>query len=98
MARSTRIVDAINKWVAVKDDEVLVAAGTPTAVLARLARHDEKADTMFRVPDALGQLLASAPIDDEPPTPDEDVGAAEAREQIAGGEVFVAEDIRREFP
>jgi hypothetical protein len=47
--------------------------------------------------DALGELLGSAPIDDEPTTPEEEEGLAEAREQIARGEVISAEEIRREF-
>ena len=47
--------------------------------------------------DALGELLASAPLDDEPTTPEEDQGAREAREQIARGEVFSAEQIKREI-
>lgn len=47
--------------------------------------------------DKLGELLASAPLDDEPTTPEEDQGAREAREQIARGEVFSAEQIKREI-
>jgi len=47
--------------------------------------------------DALGELLAGAPLDDEPTTPQEDEGAREAREQIARGEVFSAEQIKREI-
>ena len=47
--------------------------------------------------DALGELLDSAPVDDEPTTPEEDDGAREAREQIARGEVFSAEQIKREI-
>lgn len=47
--------------------------------------------------DALDQLLASAPLDNEPTTPAEDKGAREAREQIARGEVFSAEQIKCEI-
>jgi hypothetical protein len=47
--------------------------------------------------DALSELLDSAPADDEPTTPDEDDGAREAREELARGEVFSAEDIKREI-
>lgn len=47
--------------------------------------------------DALGELLERAPIDDEPTTPEEDEDAREAREQIARGEVFSAEQIKREI-
>jgi hypothetical protein len=46
--------------------------------------------------DALGDLLASAPIDDEPTTPEEDEGAREAGEQIVRGETLSADEIRRE--
>jgi len=68
-------------------------------VVDELSEH-EAADTLAfiaRRRDALGELLASAPVDDEPTTPDEDAGVADARAQIARGEVFSAEDIRREF-
>ncbi len=47
--------------------------------------------------DALDELLANAPVDDEPTTPEEDEGAREARGQIARGEVFSAEQIKREI-
>jgi len=47
--------------------------------------------------DTLSELLDSAPVDDEPTTPDEDDGAREAREELARGEVFSAEDIKREI-
>jgi hypothetical protein len=68
-------------------------------VVDELSEH-EAADTLAfiaRRRDALGELLASAPLDDEPTTSDEDAGAAQAWTQIARGEVFSAEDIRREF-
>lgn len=63
----------------------------------------EAADTLnflarrHRGRDSLGELLANAPLDDEPTTPEEDEGAREAREQIARGEVFTAEQIKREI-
>jgi hypothetical protein len=47
--------------------------------------------------DALDELLAAAPIDDEPTTPEEDEGAREARAQIKRGEVSSAEQIKREI-
>jgi hypothetical protein len=46
-------------------------------------------------PDALDELLDSAPADDEPTTPEEDEGAREAREQIARDELFSAGEIKR---
>lgn len=47
--------------------------------------------------DALTEFLENAPIDDEPTTPEEDEGAREAREEIARGEVYSAEQIKREI-
>ena len=47
------------QWVAVGDDELLVAASTPQDVVGWLARHGRRADSMFRVPEdelALGGL------------------------------------------
>jgi hypothetical protein len=49
------------------------------------------------MPIPLGSLLANASADDEPTSPAEDAGAAEARGQIARGEAFSAMDIRREL-
>ncbi len=51
----------IGKWVAVKDDDVLVAAETPTAVLAWLSQHDQTADSMFRVPANEAAVGGAAP-------------------------------------
>src|ERR1035437_7475401 len=48
-------------------------------------------------PDPLTALLDTAPIDDEPVTPEEDEAVAEARAEIARGEGISAEEIRREF-
>lgn len=47
--------------------------------------------------DALSALLDTAPMDDEPTTPDEDAGVREARAELARGEVFSAEEIKREI-
>jgi hypothetical protein len=69
-------------------DELTEAEAADT--LDYLARRREPRDK-------LGELLAAAPIDDEPTTPEEDEGAREAREQIARGEVFSAEQIKREI-
>ncbi len=46
---------------------------------------------------ALDELLDSAPADDEPTTPEEDEGARESRAQIARGELFTAEEIKRDI-
>jgi hypothetical protein len=50
-----------------------------------------------RPEDPLTRFLAAAPIDDEPSSPEEEQGVAEARAEIARGEVISADDIRREF-
>jgi hypothetical protein len=47
--------------------------------------------------DPLSLLLENAPLDDEASAPEEDQGVAEAREQIARGELISADEIRREF-
>jgi hypothetical protein len=49
------------------------------------------------VGDPLGELLDQAPVDDESTSPDEDERACQAREQILRGEVFSAEQIKREI-
>jgi hypothetical protein len=50
------------QWVAVKDDELLVAASTPKEVVGWLARHDQRADSMFRVPEDELALSGVAPL------------------------------------
>ena len=56
-----RLRPHIGEWVAVKDDDVLVAAGAPAAVLAWLAQHDQTADSMFRVPENEAAAGGAAP-------------------------------------
>lgn len=56
-----RLRPHIGEWVAVKDDEVLVAADAPAAVLAWLAQHDQTADSMFRVPENEAAAGGAAP-------------------------------------
>lgn len=56
-----RLRPHIGEWVAVKDDDVLVAADTPAAVLAWLAQHDQTADSMFRVPETEAAAGGAAP-------------------------------------
>lgn len=47
--------------------------------------------------DSLTDLLENAPEDDEPTSAEEEEGAREAREQVERGEVFSAEEIKREI-
>jgi hypothetical protein len=50
------------EWVATKDGELLVAAPTPTELVGWLARHDRRADSMFRVPEDEIALAGLAPL------------------------------------
>jgi hypothetical protein len=51
----------IGLWVAVRDDEVLVAAPSPKEVVSWLARHGQRAQSMFRVVDAEQAITGAAP-------------------------------------
>jgi hypothetical protein len=51
----------IGLWVAVRGDEVLVAAPTPKDVVAWLARHGQRAQSMFRVADSEHAVAGAAP-------------------------------------
>lgn len=62
--------------------------------------EDQAAETLRLLDqrtDPLARLLANAPDDDEPSTPEEDASAREALEAARRGEVISAEEIRREF-
>ncbi len=45
----------------------------------------------------LSVLLESAPLDDEPSTPEEEAAVALAREELARGETVSLDEIRAEF-
>ncbi len=51
----------IGLWVAVRGDEVLVAASSPKEVVAWLARHRQRAQSMFRVVDSERAITGAAP-------------------------------------
>jgi hypothetical protein len=51
----------IGLWVAVRGDEVLVAASSPKEVVAWLAQHGQHAQSMFRVPDSDQAITGAAP-------------------------------------
>lgn len=51
----------IGKWVALRDDEVLVAADSPGDVVSWLVRHDQRAEAMFRVPVTEREITGAAP-------------------------------------
>lgn len=50
------------EWVALKDGELLVATPTPKELVGWLARHDRRADSMFRVPEDELALAGLAPL------------------------------------
>ena len=51
----------IGLWVAVRGDEVLVAAATPKQVVAWLSQHGQRAQSMFRVVDSEHAIAGAAP-------------------------------------
>jgi hypothetical protein len=51
----------IGLWVAVRGVEVLVAAPSAKEVVAWLARHRQRAQSMFRVPDSEQAIAGAAP-------------------------------------
>jgi hypothetical protein len=51
----------IGLWVAVRGDDVLVAAPSPREVVAWLAQHQQRAQSMFRVPDSEQAIAGTAP-------------------------------------
>jgi hypothetical protein len=50
------------QWVAVKGEDVMVAAASPHDVVAWLSRHDQRADSMFRVPEDEVAASGLAPL------------------------------------
>lgn len=51
----------IGLWVAVRGDDVLVAAHSPKEVVAWLAQHGQRAQSMFRVADSEKAITGAAP-------------------------------------
>lgn len=51
----------IGLWVAVRGDEVLVAAPSPKDVVAWLTQHGQRAQSMFRVPSSEQVITGAAP-------------------------------------
>lgn len=52
----------VGHWVATRGAEVLVAAPEPRTVVGWLAEHDQKADSMFRVPAHKDEASGLAPL------------------------------------
>jgi hypothetical protein len=51
----------IGLWVAVRGDDVLVAAPSPAEVVAWLAKHQQRAQSLFRVVDTEQAIASAAP-------------------------------------
>jgi hypothetical protein len=51
----------IGQWVAVRGDEILVAAHSPKEVVSWLARYQQKAQSVFRVPESENAISGAAP-------------------------------------
>jgi hypothetical protein len=51
----------IGQWVAVRGDEVLVAADSPREIVSWLARHQQKAQSVFRIPESEQFIGGAAP-------------------------------------
>ena len=51
----------VGLWVAVRGDEVLVAASSPKEVVGWLAQHRQRAQSMFRVVDTAQAITGAAP-------------------------------------
>lgn len=51
----------IGSWVAIREGEVLVAAPSAGEVIGWLARHGQRADSMFKVPDGEAEAGGAAP-------------------------------------
>ena len=51
----------IGMWVAVRGDDVLVAAPSPAEVVAWLAKAPQRAQSMFRVVDSEQAITGAAP-------------------------------------
>ena len=51
----------IGLWVAIRGNEVLVAASSPKDVVAWLTQHGQRAQSMFRVPDSEQAVTGAAP-------------------------------------
>lgn len=56
-----RLRPLAGEWVAVRGDEVLVSAATPGEVVSWLARHRQRAESMFRVPEDEAAAGGAAP-------------------------------------
>lgn len=65
-AEPVRLADRLRplagQWVAIKEEDVLHAASTPRELVGWLARHGQRADSMFRVPEDDRAASGLAPL------------------------------------
>jgi len=57
-----RLREHTGEWVAIKDGDVLHAAGSPKELIAWLGRHGQKAESVFRVPEDEPAASGLAPL------------------------------------
>jgi len=57
-----RLMGLAGQWVAIKDEDVLHAADSPQELVGWLARHGQKADSVFRVPEDEFAATGLAPL------------------------------------
>jgi hypothetical protein len=84
----------IEEQMSIKEDIYRLVDRLPEEELPE-ARH--YLESLLMEHDPLLQVLKHAPIDDEPTTPEEDAGAAEAWEEYRRGEGRPLKDIRAEL-
>jgi hypothetical protein len=76
----------------IKEDVLRIIDELPESDLEKLLHHLERGQAAKR--DPFIQMLMDAPLDDEPTTPEEDAGAAEARQEIERGEGKSLSEVR----
>jgi hypothetical protein len=59
---AARFAPFVGEWIAMRGDEILVSAAHPGDVVSWLARHRQRADTMFRVPEDEPAATGIAPL------------------------------------
>lgn len=57
-----RLAQFSGQWVAIKDDDILHSEQTPRELVGWLARHGQRADSMFRVPEDDRAASGLAPL------------------------------------
>lgn len=57
-----RLRPLAGQWVAIKDEDILHSADSPQTLVGWLARHGQRADSMFRVPEDEAAATGIAPL------------------------------------